>query len=120
MLISSGKKEPQIGLKSGFGRVLGSIWEGFGTLWGVSWVLLGRSLDLQNEAFLKHWSKISSKKPLGSILGRFWKLLGRVLEGRGKILLNFGRGWDLQKMAGTICDTSLVQVEQAGSGHFVT
>ena len=115
-----GKKGTQIGLKSGFGRVLGSIWEGFGTLWGVSWVLLGRPLDLQNEAFLKHWSKISSKKPLGSILGRFWKGLGRVLEGRGKILLNFGRGWDLQKMAGTICDTSLVQVEQAGSGHFVT
>ena len=99
-----------------FGRGLGRSGESLGR----SWVLLGQSLELQNEAFLKHWSKICSKKPLGSILGRFWKALGRVLEGRGKILLNFGRGWDLQKMAGTICDTSLVQVEQAGSGHFVT
>ena len=95
---------------------MGGVWDSLGSLLGD----LGRPLDLQNEAFLKHWSKISSKKPLGSILDRFWKDLGRVLEGRGKILLNFGRGWDLQKMAGTICDKSLVQVEQAGSGHFVT
>ena len=111
-----GKKGTQIGLKSGFGRVLGSIWEGFGTLWGVSWALLGRPLDLQNEAFLKHWSKISSKKPLGSILEGFGEGFGRSW----KDFAQFWKGLGPSKMAGAICDTSLVQVEQAGSGHFVT
>ena len=29
------------GSKSGFGRVLGFIWDGVGTVWGLSWTPLG-------------------------------------------------------------------------------
>ena len=36
-----GKYMPKNRFKTGFGRVLGSIWEGFGALWALFWVLLG-------------------------------------------------------------------------------
>ena len=39
---------------------------------------LGRFLGFQNRTFLKHWSKIGSKRPSGSILAPFWEGLGRV------------------------------------------
>ena len=68
--------------KHGFGRVLGSIWEGFGTLWGVFWPLLGdfcSFFDVLNDVFFKHGSKMDSKTPFGSILGGSWKDLGVVV-----------------------------------------
>ena len=69
--------------KFGFGMVLGSIW-GVGGLSGASLgrfgALLGDHLDLQNLAFVKHWSKMISKKLFGSILEGFgegiWEDLG--------------------------------------------
>ena len=38
-----GKRRPQNALKNGFGRVLGSIWEGVGTVLGLFSELLGAS-----------------------------------------------------------------------------
>ena len=101
------KKRPQNALKSGFGRVLGFIWEGFGTVWAVFWSLLGTLGPFfwcSKSICFKHRSKMGSKRPFGSILGRFLKALGRfwedfrrvwrvfgwILEGYGK---DFGNAW---------------------------
>ena len=87
-----GKKRCQNGLKGGFGRVLGSIWEGVGTVWAVFWTLLGCFFGILNPNFCKHRSRMGSKRPFGSILDRFWGVLGglwmdfeRFWEGFGKI-----------------------------------
>ena len=56
--------------------------------------LLGGHLGLQNLAFVKHWSKMVSKKLLGSILEGFGEGSGRIWEGLGKILANWGRIWE--------------------------
>ena len=50
---------------------------------------MGRFLGVRNQAFLKHWSKISSKRPFGSILGGFGKDLGGFWEGLGRIFIDF-------------------------------
>ena len=73
-----------------------SIWEGVGTLWGVSWALLGTSgrfLGVKNRAFVKHWSKMGSKRPFGSILVDFGRVLGGFWEGLGKDLDGYGGFW---------------------------
>ena len=88
--------------KIGFGRVLGSIWEGFETVWGVFWALLdtfwlffcwSKIIFFQSglnmvpkwaPRGLQHrfWDDFeNSQKPLASILGRFLKGLGKALEG---------------------------------------
>ena len=53
---------------------------------GRSWPALGRFLDVQNRAFFQHWPKMGSKRPAGSILGRFWEGFGRILGGFGRVL----------------------------------
>ena len=82
-----GKKRPQNALKNGFGRVLGSIWEGVGTVWAVFWTLLGCFFGVLNPIFCKHRSRMGSKRPFGSILDRF----GGVL---GALWMDFGRFWE--------------------------
>ena len=57
---------------------------------GRSWALLGRFLDVQNQALLKDSSKMGSKRPSGSILGPFWEDLGGSWEDLGKFLSGFG------------------------------
>ena len=52
-----------------------------GPSFGRSWTLLGRFLDVENRTFFQQGSKMGSKRAFGSILGRFWMGLGRVLEG---------------------------------------
>ena len=69
-----------------FGRGLGRSGPSFGHFW----VHFGRFLDVPNHIFLKHWSKMSSKRPFGWILGRFGKVLGRFWEGLGRNLEGFG------------------------------
>ena len=63
------KDGPKKPLKIRFGRVLGSIWEGLGEGLGGSWAsfgsfwgLLGRFFRVGTRAFLKHWSKMGSKR----------------------------------------------------------
>ena len=81
---NSGKKN---NLKNGFGRVLGSIWEGVGTVWAVFWTLLGCFFGILHPNFCKHRSRMGSKRPFGSILHGFWIVLGGLW-------MDFGRFWE--------------------------
>ena len=72
---------------------MGRVWDALGRLLATFERILGafwRFLDVQNRIFFKHGSKMSSKRPLGSILGRFWKVLGGFGEGLGR---NWGGFW---------------------------
>ena len=69
-----------------FGQGLGRSWPSSGR----SWPLLGRFLDVQNRAFFKHWPKLGSKRPSGSILGRFGEDLGGFCACLGTILGGLG------------------------------
>ena len=60
-----------------FGRGLG----GSGASLGHSWALLGCFLGVQKPTSSKHWSRMGSKRPSGSILEPFWEGLGRFWEG---------------------------------------
>ena len=75
---------------------LGASWasfgEGLGQSWafsGSSWALLGRFLGVGNRAFIKHWSKIGSKRPSGGFWEGFGWVLGRFGEGLGRVLGGF-------------------------------
>ena len=72
---------------------LGGSWALFGNGLGRSgpsfghfWMLFGHFLEVLNPLFFKHRTRMGSRRPFGSILGRFWKVLGRF----GK---DFGRVW---------------------------
>ena len=76
---------------------LGGSWASSGKGLGRSWASSGRSgatfariLDVQNHAFFKHGSNMGTKRPFGSIFGRYWKDLGKVWGGFG---MKFGRIW---------------------------
>ena len=79
-----------------FGRGLGRSGPSFGHFWA----LFGRSFGVLNPPFFKHRSKMGSKRPFGSILDRFWKVLGgfgkdfgRVWAGFWKIFQLFSKSW---------------------------
>ena len=55
---------------------------------GRSWAFFGRFLGLRNEAFIKHWSKMVSKRPSGLILEGFGEGSGRIWGGSWE---DFGR-----------------------------
>ena len=96
-------KKIQNALKSGFGKVLGSIWERFGTIWGhfralmgASWPFLGRSKTYFLNRFFQDGLQKVFWIDFGSILegslGGFGSVLGRIFvpvlafwEGSGKI-----------------------------------
>ena len=46
-------------------------------------------MGVLNQPLLQHRSKIRSKRPLGWILARFWRVLGGFWEGFGRILDDF-------------------------------
>ena len=71
------EKGTQNALKSGFGRVLGSIGEGVGMIWAVFWALLACSFDGLNPSFFKHRS--------GKWFKAFWINSGSILEGSGRL-----------------------------------
>ena len=64
---------------------------------GRSWAFFGRFLGLRNEAFIKHWSKMVSKRPSGSILEGFGEGSGRIWGGSwedfGRVLGGFMTKW---------------------------
>ena len=62
---------------------------------GRSWALLGRFLGLQNQALLKESSQMGSKRPSGSIVGRFGKEFGRKFKGFGKVWKEFHKVFGL-------------------------
>ena len=81
------KTGQKIASKFDFGRVLGSIWEGFGTIWGLFWALLGASGSFWGG------SKSSFYRALvqDGLQEAFWIDLGCFLEGFGKV---WGRIWE--------------------------
>ena len=84
------KKHAKKHLKIWFGKVLGSIWEGFGTLWAALWHLLdafwrffGRSKSylvkalVQDELQEAFWMDFGSLwDGFGRVWGEIWKDLG--------------------------------------------
>ena len=76
-------------LLGALGRLLGASW----ALLGASWALLGASWQGFFTALVQNWSKMLSKRPFGSILGRFGMVLGGFGEGLGKDLGGFRRIW---------------------------
>ena len=65
---------------------------------GRSWPPPDRFLGVQNQAFFKHWPKMSSKRPSGSILGDLGKDLGgfgRIWEGFWKVLGGIWEDFDV-------------------------
>ena len=88
-----GKKGSQNSTKSGFGRVLGSIWEGFGTVWSLSWALLdasGQVFECSNASLNPAW--VQEWAPRG-LLGRFWIDFARFWGGSETIWDGFGKGF---------------------------
>ena len=80
------KTRPQNVLKSGFGRVLGFIWEGFGTVWALFWALFGAS----GPFFGRSRSSFYKALVQDGLQEAFRIDFGWLLEGFGRILANLG------------------------------
>ena len=68
-----------------FGKGLGRSGPSFGHFW----TLFGNFLEVLNPPFFKHRTRMGSRRPFGSILGRFWKVLGRLGKDFGKVWAQF-------------------------------
>ena len=84
--IGAGQKASKNPTKINFGTVLGCIWEGFGAVLGLLWVLLAVSW-----LFFER-SKPSFFQPLAQngLQEGFWIDLGSLWEGFGEVLGGFG------------------------------
>ena len=88
-----GKTRPKICSESGFGEVLGFVWDGFGTLWAVFWALLGalgvifgHSKSFLFRALAQDGLQEASGINLGSILEGFGEGFGRFGRSLGSFL----------------------------------
>ena len=84
--IGAGQKASKNPTKINFGTVLGCIWEGFGAVLGLLWVLLAVSWPFFER------SKPSFFQPLAQngLQEGFWIDLGSLWEGFGEVLGGFG------------------------------
>ena len=83
-------------LKIGFGKVLGSIWEGSGSVCGVSWALLGPSWPFfgrSKASFFKALIQDRLQEAFWIDFGRVWAGFGRVWRGIWEHLEAFGQGF---------------------------
>ena len=81
-----GKKRPGNCFKSGFGTVLGSIWEGVGTLWAAFWPILGafwRFFGRSRSYLVKALVQDGLQEAFWMDLGSLWEGFGTVWEGFG-------------------------------------
>ena len=85
------KKHPEIG----FDSVLGSIWEGFGTVWGVlgvlpgaSWPFWGRSKSI----FFQTWVQDRLHKAFWKVWAAFGEGFGRISELSARLGADLGLG----------------------------
>jgi len=97
MQISNRKRQARKSPQIAFRRVLGSIWEGFGAVWGLFWALLGASgpfFGPSRSSFYKAWVQDGLQEgfwiDFGWLLEGFGRVWGRIWEGLGRILANFG------------------------------
>ena len=84
------KNSPRIG----FGRVLGSIVRGVGTVWGVSWALWGASwwsFGPSKSSFCKALAQDGLQEAFWVDFGRVW---GGIWEDLGGSWEDFGRFLD--------------------------
>ena len=82
--------------KISFGRVLGSIWEGFGTVWGVFWTLLDASRPLFGRSksnFFLAWVQDGVQEGFRIDLGTIWEGLGEIWEEFGRVWEGFWQVW---------------------------
>ena len=84
------QNKPQNYSKIWIGRVLGSIWGGFGRLWavlgplwGAFWLFVGRSKSYLCKTLVQHWLQEAFWIDFGSILGRAGEDLGNSWEDLG-------------------------------------
>ena len=91
-----GTTRPKICSESGFGEVLGFVWDGFGTLWAVFWalsgalgVIFGHSKSFLFRALAQDGLQEASGINLGSILEGFGEGFGRFGRSLGSILARF-------------------------------
>ena len=79
------KNRPRNSLKSRFGRVLGSIWPGFGAPWAGFGPLLGALCLLFGRSKRYLFKALVQDK----LQEAFWMDSGLLLEGFGKVLEGF-------------------------------
>ena len=82
----AGQKASKNPTKINFGRVLGCIWEGFGAVLGLLWVLLAVSRKIKKQ----HFGKINVFCPQNWLRKGFWMDLGSLWEGFEEVLGGFG------------------------------
>ena len=73
----------------GFGIDFGKFWTSF----AHSRAPVGVFSEPQNRTFIKHWSNMGSKRPFGSILGRFGQVWGVFWKGLGRDFRDLGGFW---------------------------
>ena len=94
--VCSAKKASKNRTKIGFGRVWGSIWEGFGTLLGLLWALLGGSWPFcgRSKSYIfRAWVQDELQEAFWMDFGSLWEGFGTVLGGLGSNLEGFGAFW---------------------------
>ena len=75
---------------------MGSLWEGFGVVLGLLWVLLAVAWPFFGHSKLSFFQALAQNglqegfwRDLGSIWGRIWEDLERIWEGVEGIFLHF-------------------------------
>ena len=93
----------------GSGPPFGKCWGRSGSSFGHFCALLAPFFGILNQPFFKHRSRMGCKRPFGSILNRFWKILGGFgegLENVGSISKcfgeDFGNAWHDSALPGRI------------------
>ena len=78
------KKEASKSLKNRFGESFGLHLGGFGTVWGLSWALLGASwlfFGRSKSGFVKGFVQDGLQEAFWIDFGSLWEGFGRVLGG---------------------------------------
>ena len=98
--IGAGQKASKNPTKINLGRVLGFIWEGFGVVLGVLWVLLAVSWPLFErsksnffQALAQNWLQEGFWMDFGSLWGGLGRVCGEIWEDFGPFEHTVNRFW---------------------------
>ena len=96
--IGAGQKASKNPTKINFGRVLGCIWEGFGAVLGLLWVLLAISWPFFGRSKPSFFQALAQNE----LQEGFWIDLGSLWEGFGEVLGGFGeKFWKILDLLNT-------------------